>query len=113
LTTLRQQPRHRQRRDDAFFSSLLDGIADDRFSTDRRRRLLPTRLVDHARSMILSGTITLSPADHAATTAEPRARLQDPGRTPTAQALELARSDVASADSSAGISSERLTGRLA
>ena len=105
--------------------------------------------------MILSGTITLSPADHAATTAELRARLEDlearrrradhsiesvlatwrgdaadafrarweEWSTATAgvvdelvaaaQALDLARSDLATADCASGTSSERLAGRLA
>jgi WXG100 family type VII secretion target len=34
-------------------------------------------LDEHDRPMILSGTITLSPSDHVATTAELRARLED------------------------------------
>ena len=105
--------------------------------------------------MILSGTITLSPADHAATTAELRTRLEDldlrrrradrsietvlatwrgdaadafrarweewsaatagvvDDLSAAAQALDLARSDLTSADSSAGASSERVARRLA
>lgn len=33
--------------------------------------------IDHARAMILSGTVTLDPAGHAASTAALRARLED------------------------------------
>ena len=104
--------------------------------------------------MILSGTITLSPTDHAATTAELRARLQDldlrrrradrsietvlatwrgdaaeafrerweewsdaaagvvDQLSAAAQALDLARSDLGSADSSGKVVSERVAGRL-
>ena len=105
--------------------------------------------------MILSGTITLSPADHAATTAELRTRLEDldlrrrradrsietvlatwrgdaadafrarweewsaatagvvDDLSAAAQALDLACSDLTSADSSSGASSERVARRLA
>ena len=105
--------------------------------------------------MILSGTTTLSPADHAATTTELRARLEDldarrrradrsietvlatwrgdaadafrerwqqwstatagvvKDLSAVAQALDLARSDLTSTDSSSGASSQRLAGRLA
>ena len=104
--------------------------------------------------MILSGTVTLGPTAHTASTAELRARLADLDvrrrradssiesvlatwrgsaadafRTrweewsaatagvvvelaEAAQALDLARTDTVAADVSAGVSSDRLTGRL-
>src|SRR6476469_6815908 len=55
----------------------LDVASDGRFSTDRPRGLPIGEPGRHDRPMILSGTVTLSPADHAVTTAELRARLED------------------------------------
>ena len=55
----------------------IDVIPDSGFSTDRPGWVLLALLDEHHRPMILSGTITLSPSDHVATTAELRARLED------------------------------------